>query len=203
MFRTGKNPNEETSQTQASTENYSSRTHSPYQPDETTKRPGIEAAPVPKALTDSETIAREIKDGSLNGFVSSGTLVTGEATFKAMLRIDGRFSGKITSESGTLMVGAGGRVDANIDVAVVTIQGVVNGDVIASKRVELGRAAHLTGNIQTPSLVIEPGAVFEGNSRMAQQQTDAGKRVEAERKDHVVNNSKVELVEVDRSKYKD
>src|SRR2546426_220376 len=130
MLRMGKNPNEETSP-RASTENYSSRSYSPYQPDETNMRPIIEA-PVSKALTDSETIARDIKDGTISGFVSSGTLVTGEATFKAMLRIDGRFSGRIISDNGTLVVGAGGRVDANIEVAVVTVQGVVNGDVIAS-----------------------------------------------------------------------
>lgn len=196
----GKNLNEETSQTRAGIENYSSRSSATYQADETSMRPGIEAAPVAKALTDSETIAREIKDGTLNGFVSSGTLVTGEAKFNAMLRIDGRFSGQITSENGTLMVGAGGRVDANIDVAVVTIQGIVNGDVIASKRVELGRAAHLTGNIKTPALVIEPGAIFEGTSRMVEQQTDARKRAEVERKDNVVDTPAVKPVEVGRSK---
>jgi cytoskeletal protein CcmA (bactofilin family) len=201
MLRFGRNQNEETSQTKANTEDYSSRSYSSYQPDETNTRPGIESAPVPKALTDSETIAREIKDGTLNGFVCSGALVTGEATFKAMLRIDGRFSGKITSDNGTLMVGAGGRVDANIDVAVAMVQGVVNGDIIASKRVELGRAAQLTGNIQTPALVIESGAMFEGISRMVQQQADARKRAEVERKDNVVDTSKVEPVEVDRSKY--
>ena len=195
-----KNLNEETSQTRASIDNYSSRSSATYQADETSMRPGIEAAPVAKALTDSETIAREIKDGTLNGFVSSGTLVTGEAKFKAMLRIDGRFSGQISSDNGTLMVGAGGRVDANIDVAVVTIQGIVNGDVIASKRVELGRAAHLTGNIKTPALVIEPGAIFEGTSRMVEQQTDARKRAEVERKDNLVDTPTVKPVEVSRSK---
>jgi cytoskeletal protein CcmA (bactofilin family) len=201
MLRMGKNPNEKTSQTQASTEDYSSRSYSPYQRDETNMRPETEAAPVPKAMTDSETIAREIKDGTLNGFVGSGSLVTGNATFKAMLRIDGCFSGRITSENGTLMVGAGGQVDADIDVAVVMVHGVVNGDVIASKRVELGRAAQLTGNIQTPALVIEPGAIFEGISRMVQQQTEARKQAEVAGKDNV-DTSKVELVEVDRSKDK-
>lgn len=203
MLRMGKNPNEETRQTQVSTEDYSSRSYSPYRPDETNMRPRIEAAPVPKALTESETIAREIKDGTLAGFVCSGAFVTGEATFKAMLRIDGRFSGRITSDNGTLMVGAGGQVDANIDVAVVMVQGVIKGDIIASKRVELGRAAQLIGNIRTPALVIEPGAVFEGVSRMVQQQTDVRKQAEVERKDNVVDTSEVELVEVDRLKYKD
>lgn len=58
-----------------------------------------------------------------------------------MLWIDGRFSGRITSPGGKLILGAGGRVDANVDVSVAIVQGIVNGDLIASRRVELGRAA--------------------------------------------------------------
>ena len=46
------------------------------------------------------------------------------------------------------------------------VHGVVNGDIIAAQRLELGRAAKVNGNIQTPSLVIEQGAVFEGSCKM-------------------------------------
>ncbi len=66
-------------------------------------------------------------------------------------------------------MGFGGRVDANVDVSVVTVQGIVNGDLIASRRIELGRAAIVIGNIRTPSLIIAPGATFEGTCKMAQQ----------------------------------
>jgi cytoskeletal protein CcmA (bactofilin family) len=99
--------------------------------------------------------------------------VTGEATFKAMMRVDGHLSGRITSTSGTLIVGANGKVDANIEVAVAMIHGTINGDIIATQRLELGRAAKVTGNIQTPSLVIEQGAVFEGSCKMMQMSTAA------------------------------
>jgi cytoskeletal protein CcmA (bactofilin family) len=119
-----------------------------------------------RAMTEGETLAREIKEGNLSGFVGSGTVVTGEANFKAMMRVDGQLSGRITSTSGTLIVGANGKVDANIEVAVAMIHGTVNGDIIASQRLELGRAAKLTGNIQTTSLMIEPGATFEGSCKM-------------------------------------
>src|SRR5436309_8276368 len=138
MLRMGKSPNEEKSPTQTPTNpDYSNRDYSsPYQSGET-YRPAENAA-APKAFSESETIAREIKDGTLSGFVGSGTSITGEATFKSMLRVDGRFSGRITSSGGNLIVGAGGQVDANIEVAVATIQGVVNGDVIAGQRIELG-----------------------------------------------------------------
>ena len=186
MLRMGKNPNEEKSPTQPDT----NRSYSPYQSGETYARPATENAATPKALTDCETIAREIKDGTLSGFVGSGTSITGEATFKAMLRIDGRFSGKISSSSGTLLVGAGGQVDANVDVAVALIQGVVNGDIIASQRVELGRASKLSGNIQTPSLVIEQGAVFEGSCKMTQQKAATEKLPKVERKENVLDVAK-------------
>jgi cytoskeletal protein CcmA (bactofilin family) len=82
------------------------------------------------------------------------------------MRVDGHLSGRITSSTGTLIVGANGKVDANIEVAIAMIHGTVNGDIIATQRLELGRAAKLNGNIQTASLVIEPGALFEGTCKM-------------------------------------
>lgn len=197
MLRMGKNPNEDKGQTQTDTDSYSTRSYSPYQSGETQARPTTESAATPKALTESETIAREIKDGTLSGFVGSGTVITGESAFKSMLRVDGRFSGRITSDTGTLIVGAGGQVDANIEVAVATIHGVVNGDIIASQRIELGRAAKLNGNIQTPSLVVEQGAVFEGSSKMVQMKTASDKSPKVERKDNVLDASKLEAVKVD------
>ena len=196
MLRMGKNPTEDKSQTQTDTDSYSTRTYSPYQSGEPQTRPTTETAATPKALTESETIAREIKDGSLSGFVGSGTVITGESAFKSMLRVDGRFSGRITSGTGTLIVGAGGQVDANVEVAVCTIHGVVNGDILASQRVELGRAAKLSGNIQTPSLVIEQGAVFEGSCKMVQMKT-ASDKPKVERKDNLLEASKLEAVKVD------
>jgi cytoskeletal protein CcmA (bactofilin family) len=86
-----------------------------------------------------------------------------------MLRVDGHLSGQVKSEGGTLIVGNNGQVDADIEVAVATIHGAVNGDITASQRLELGRAAKVHGNITTPSLVIEQGAVFEGSCRMFDQ----------------------------------
>ncbi len=128
-----------------------------------------------KAMTESETLARDIKEGTLSGFVGNGTSVTGEATFKAMLRVDGHLSGRVSSASGTLIVGANGKVDANIEVAVAVIHGTINGDIIATQRLELGRAAKVNGNIQTPSLVIEQGGIFEGSCKMLQMSAAADK----------------------------
>ncbi|HLM57016.1 MAG TPA: polymer-forming cytoskeletal protein, partial [Pyrinomonadaceae bacterium] len=128
-----------------------------------------------RAVTESESLARDIKEGTLTGFVGNGTTLTGEASFKGMLRVDGGLSGRVTSADGTLIVSTNGRVDANVEVAVAQIYGTVNGDITATKRIEMGRVAKVTGNIQTPALVIENGAIFEGSCRMDQPKERAGK----------------------------
>jgi cytoskeletal protein CcmA (bactofilin family) len=121
-----------------------------------------------RAVTESESLARDIKEGTLTGFVGNGTSLTGEASFKGMLRVDGHLSGRVSSEDGTLIISTNGQVDANVEVAVAQIYGTVNGDITATKRIEMGRVARVTGNIQTPALVIENGAIFEGSCRMVQ-----------------------------------
>ncbi len=175
MLRMGKNTKDQTESEQTtdsqttqfntSRSNYGS---SYQQPAETQYRPQ-ESASSSRAVTESEALARDIKEGLLSGFVGNGTTLTGEANFKGMLRVDGHLSGQVRSEGGTLIVGNNGQVDADIEVAIATIHGAVNGDITASQRLELGRAAKVNGNITTPSLIIEQGAVFEGSCRMFQQ----------------------------------
>jgi cytoskeletal protein CcmA (bactofilin family) len=120
----------------------------------------------PRVVTDSESIARDIKEGRLSGFDGHGTVLTGETSFQMMLRVDGHLTGTVTSDGGTLIVGTNGQVDANVSVGVATINGIVNGDVIASEKIQLGRTARVMGNVATPRLVIEEGAVFEGGCSM-------------------------------------
>src|SRR5688500_921338 len=119
-----------------------------------------------RVVTDSESIARDIKEGRLSGFVGHGTVLTGETNFQMMLRVDGHLTGTVTSDGGTLIVGTNGQVDANISVDVATVNGVINGDVVATDKIQLGRTARVMGNIATPKLVIEEGAVFEGGCNM-------------------------------------
>jgi len=169
MLRIGKKESgEETStEKQEATPYNTPKTFSSYQGATTEPKPQPEQpSSTPRALTESESLARDMKEGNLSGFVGGGTIVTGEANFKALMRVDGHLSGRITSSTGTLIVGANGKVDANIEVAIAMIHGTVNGDIIATQRLELGRAAKLNGNIQTASLVIEPGALFEGTCKM-------------------------------------
>lgn len=132
----------------------------------------MQPQPVPQtssttqAIPESEAIARDIKEGNLGGFVGNNTHLTGDATFKGMMRVDGHLSGRIASADGTLIVSTNGLVEADVEVATAKIYGTVRGNVTATGMIEMGRTARVTGNIRTPSLVIEGGALFEGDCRM-------------------------------------
>jgi cytoskeletal protein CcmA (bactofilin family) len=96
-----------------------------------------------------------------------------------------------------LIVGANGKVDANIEVAVAVIHGTVNGDIIATSRLELGRAAKLNGNIQTASLMIEPGALFEGSCKMIK--LSSGKSKSNGRDEQLLDTSSMKPINADRT----
>jgi cytoskeletal protein CcmA (bactofilin family) len=204
MLRIGKSPKDsienETPAKPDATPYTTPRTFNSYQTPTPEVKPQPEYAPAtPKALTESESLAREIKEGNLSGFVGSGTVVTGEANFKAMMRVDGHLSGRISSSSGTLIVGANGKVDANIEVSVAIIHGAVNGDIIATQRLELGRAAKLNGNIQTASLMIEPGALFEGSCKMIKMNAVTSKGKSNGRDEQPLDSTKMKSVSADSS----
>jgi len=200
MLRIGKNPKDQedndSSTRKPEVPDYSTaKTYSSYQASGVEAKPATETPAQPRgAMTESETLARDIKEGTLSGFVGGGTVVTGEANFKAMMRVDGHLSGRVSSTSGTLIVGANGKVDANIEVAVAVIHGTINGDIIATQRLELGRAAKVHGNIQTPSLIIEQGAIFEGSCKMLQmsQAVDKTKKEVKKVEDQPLDTSKMQ-----------
>src|SRR6185369_17336365 len=202
MLRIGKNQDQEkndNSNSKPEVPDYTAKTYPSYQSTSVESKPAVEPAPSAsnsRAMTESESLARDIKEGTLSGFVGGGTEVTGEANFKAMMRIDGHLSGRVSSSSGTLIVGANGKVDANIEVAVAVIHGTINGDIIATQRLELGRAAKVNGNIQTPSLIIEQGAVFEGSCKMVQM-TQAADKAKSARKEEPLDTSKMKTIAAD------
>ncbi len=85
-----------------------------------------------------------------------------EFSFEGTLRLGGYLRGIVRSQAGTLIVAETAEVQGNIFVATAIVEGLLRGDIRATERVELGGAARVMGNIETPALSIQPGAVFEG-----------------------------------------
>lgn len=102
---------------------------------------------------------------SLNGFVDSECTIRGELEFKTYFRIDGRIEGIVRSKA-ELVVGEGGTVEGELEVARCIIGGEVRGTIRASEQVLLHATARVWADIQTPALVMEDGAFLEGSVSM-------------------------------------
>jgi cytoskeletal protein CcmA (bactofilin family) len=107
----------------------------------------------------------------LNGFLDGGSHLRGELHFEDTFRIDGRLTGKVDSD-GDLYVGERGEVHGEVRVGRLFVTGRVDA-VVQAKRVEVAPGGQLRGEVTTPCLVIDEGAIFEGQARMVE--------VEAER----------------------
>ena len=105
------------------------------------------------------------KGGELNGFLDHGSSFKGELEFEDTMRIDGRFNGKIVSKN-ELIVGESAHIEGDIHVGRIAISGTVVGKIVADTRVEIHRNGKVYSDVETPALIIEEGAIFQGNCVM-------------------------------------
>lgn len=89
----------------------------------------------------------------------------GVITVRGSLRVEGEVEGNV-SEAQTVIVGRNGSVKGDVCADVIDISGAITGDVVAGVQIELRTGGRLIGNIRTPKLTIEEGAVFEGGCVM-------------------------------------
>lgn len=113
----------------------------------------------------------DTKDGksgeSLDGYLGRAAQVEGTIRFQNMLRIDGKVVGKIISEN-DLVVGESAVVEADVEVARMSVAGKVTGKIKISDRLEIHPGGRVAGELTmaAPRLVIEEGAVLEGTVEM-------------------------------------
>lgn len=103
--------------------------------------------------------------GDLNALLGRGSEFEGKLTFEGTVRIDGKFTGTIVTND-VLVIGEGAKVSAEITCGTVIVHGEINGNVKAKGSVELHHPAKVRGNLETPTLMIEKGVVFEGQCKM-------------------------------------
>ena len=120
---------------------------------------------------------KEIDDTKITGFYDKETEFKGDLRFKGSFRIDGRFKGKIDSDS-ILIIGDHGRVDADVKVGYLIISGEIKGNIQAREKVEIHTNGRVIGTIVTPKLIVEEGAYLEANC----QTTDKAPQILPEKK---------------------
>jgi cytoskeletal protein CcmA (bactofilin family) len=129
-----------------------------------TQAPHEEPKPMAMLKRDELTSVPQ-SSGDLNALLGRGSEFEGKLTFEGTVRIDGKFTGTIVT-SDVLVIGEGAKVNAEISCGTIIVHGEINGNVKAKTAVELHHPARMRGNVETPSLMVEKGVVFEGQSKM-------------------------------------
>jgi cytoskeletal protein CcmA (bactofilin family) len=111
----------------------------------------------------------EGKQGDLNGFLDHGSYLEGELRFDASFRVDGKLTGRVNS-AGDLIVGESGEIDGELKVGQIFISGTVRGNIRAMRRVQITPTGKVFAEIDTPALIIEDGATFEGRCAMSREE---------------------------------
>jgi len=97
--------------------------------------------------------------------LGKGSEFEGKLSFEGTVRVDGKLTGEIFTDD-VLIVGEGAEVNAEVTVGSIVIQGTVRGNITAKRSVEIHSPGRVKGNINTPSLFIEKGVVFDGQCQM-------------------------------------
>ena len=92
--------------------------------------------------------------------------IKGELTGYEDLTIEGKVDGKISLKDHNLIIGAKGRITADIQAKTVVVAGDVVGNITADDKVEVAAAGSMKGDITAPHVVLADGARFKGNIDM-------------------------------------
>lgn len=95
-------------------------------------------------------------------------VICGEVKGQEDLIVDGRVEGTVSLAENRLTIGPNANVAADISAKDVLVQGRVQGNVVASGRVELRAGCNLEGDIRALRLAVEDNAVFRGKVDLTQ-----------------------------------
>ncbi len=105
------------------------------------------------------------EESPIKAYLGSDALFKGTLSFEGTVRIDGKFEGRVNT-SDTLVVGETGDLEADIEAGIVICRGKMRGTIVASKKIEMHPSSKIVGDVQTPALSIELGAMLDGNCNM-------------------------------------
>jgi cytoskeletal protein CcmA (bactofilin family) len=103
----------------------------------------------------------------VRAFLGKGAEFIGKLIFNGAVRIDGDFQGEVYGQ-GSLVIGEGALVKANIAVNSVYIGGEVQGNIDVKEKINIHSTGKFYGDVRTPVFIMEEGAFFEGRSNMTE-----------------------------------
>jgi cytoskeletal protein CcmA (bactofilin family) len=101
----------------------------------------------------------------IDSLIGAGTKIEGNVLFAGGLRVDGEIIGNVTAspdQSSTLVLSEHARIDGEIKVSHLVINGTVNGPVYAAEFLELQSHSRIKGDVHYNSLEMHLGSIVEG-----------------------------------------
>jgi cytoskeletal protein CcmA (bactofilin family) len=110
-------------------------------------------------------------DIDANSTIGEESFFEGKFSIRGSLRIDGRFEGQALMVD-QLQVGPKGRVKTNIVATSIVVEGLVLGNMSATRRILLLSTARVLGDLKTPELIIQDGVILEGHCTISHVQIE-------------------------------
>jgi cytoskeletal protein CcmA (bactofilin family) len=110
-------------------------------------------------------------DVEVNSTIGSDSYFGGRFLVKGNMRIDGTFEGKVLLVD-QLEIGPKARVKTSISATSVVVEGLVIGNISASRRILLLSTARVLGDLKTPELIIQDGVILEGRCTISHVRID-------------------------------
>ena len=111
------------------------------------------------------------EEEEVRAFLGKGAEFTGKLIFNGSVRIDGDFKGDIFG-SGSLVIGEGACVEADIHVDSVLVSGEMRGQINVKKLLKIYSTGRMVGDVNAPLFSVEEGAFFEGTCRMTRNEAE-------------------------------
>lgn len=110
-------------------------------------------------------MAMKREDSQLKAYMGEDAVFNGSLSFEGTVRIDGKFEGQVNTGD-TLIVGETGQVSAEVMAGTVICKGRLEGNIVATQKIEIHANSQVAGSLKTPSLLVEVGAVLDGSCQM-------------------------------------
>lgn len=110
-------------------------------------------------------------DIEANSMIGEKSFFDGRFLVKGNMRIDGRFEGQ-TLLVDQLEIGPKARLKTDITATSVVVEGIIIGNIYASRRILLLATARVLGDIKTPELIIQDGVILEGRCTISHVQIE-------------------------------
>ena len=108
---------------------------------------------------------KKLNPDKVDTLIGNKTVFEGKLNAYGGIRIDGTVKGDIECK-GVLVVGNGGKIEANVVADSAVIGGEVVGNITAKNRLEIISSGKVRGDIATSHLIIDDGVTFEGSCQM-------------------------------------